>query len=67
MLEKKLGKYINGGCGTVIDLPPGPKYLIPPRTECGLEFVYCEACQAELDGINSIILGKRSNETKTQD
>ena len=55
--EKKPGKYIHGGCGTLIELPLGPRHLMPSRTECGLGFVYCEKCQTR----------KRSDETKNQD
>ena len=44
-LQKKPGKYIHGGCGTIIDLPLNPKrspqLRIPSRTECGLGKVYC--------------------------
>ena len=57
MLEKKLGKYIHGGCGTVIDLLLNPERLIPSRTECGLAFVYCQECQTR----------KISNDTQNQD
>ena len=45
MLEHKPGKYINGGCGSVITFNLRPGLVIPARNECGLGKVYCETCK----------------------
>jgi len=44
MLVKEPGKYIHGGCGTVITSEPRLGYRIGESTECGLNNRLCDSC-----------------------
>lgn len=55
ILFKEPGKYINGGCGTVIASEPGPGYLIGERTECGLNKQLCGCCRESNPTVASLI------------
>jgi len=55
MLVKEPGKYIHGGCGTVITSEPRPGYLIGERTECGLNKRLCGGCTESDPSVASLI------------
>ena len=55
MLVKEPGKYLHGGCGTVITSEPRPGYLIGELTECGLNKRLCGGCTESDPSVASLI------------